>query len=42
LIGFSARGNLQEFVDLVLPELQRRPGIFLLRRAAALQDNLLH
>jgi len=39
--GFSAPGNLQEFVDLVVPELQRRG---LTRRqylGATLRDNLL-
>ena len=40
--GFSAPGNLREFVDLVVPELQRRG---LCRRqylGPTLRDNLLH
>jgi hypothetical protein len=40
--GFSAPGNLREFVDLVVPELQRRG---LGRRqylGPTLRDNLLH
>ena len=40
--GFSAPGNLQEFVDLVVPELQRR-GLSKKKYAGAtLRDNLLH
>jgi long-chain alkane monooxygenase len=40
--GFSAPGNLQEFVDLVVPELQRR-GLSKKKYAGAtLRENLLH
>jgi alkanesulfonate monooxygenase SsuD/methylene tetrahydromethanopterin reductase-like flavin-dependent oxidoreductase (luciferase family) len=40
--GFSAPGNLQEFVDLVVPELQRR-GLSKKKYAGpTLRDNLLH
>jgi FMN-dependent oxidoreductase (nitrilotriacetate monooxygenase family) len=40
--GFSAPGNLQEFVDLVVPELQRR-GLSKARYSGAtLRDNLLN
>ena len=40
--GFSAPGNLQEFVDHVVPELQRR-GLSKKKYAGAtLRENLLH
>jgi alkanesulfonate monooxygenase SsuD/methylene tetrahydromethanopterin reductase-like flavin-dependent oxidoreductase (luciferase family) len=40
--GFSAPGNLQEFVDLVVPELQRR-GLSKKKYVGhTLRDNLLH
>ena len=42
LRGLSAPGNLQEFVDLVVPELQRR-GLSKKRYSGpTLRDNLLH
>jgi alkanesulfonate monooxygenase SsuD/methylene tetrahydromethanopterin reductase-like flavin-dependent oxidoreductase (luciferase family) len=38
--GFSAPGNLQEFVDLVVPELQRRGLSKRKYSGATLRDNL--
>jgi FMN-dependent oxidoreductase (nitrilotriacetate monooxygenase family) len=40
--GFSAPGNLQEFVDLVVPELQRRGLAKKKYSGATLRDNLLN
>jgi hypothetical protein len=42
LRGLSAPGNLQEFVDLVVPELQRRGLSKKPYRGPMLRDNLLH
>ena len=42
LRGLSAPGNLQEFVDLVVPELQRRGLSKKKYRGSMLRDNLLH
>lgn len=40
--GFSAPGNLREFVDLVVPELQRRGLVKKKYSGATLRDNLLN
>ena len=40
--GFSAPGNLQEFVDFVVPELQRRGLSKTKYSGATLRDNLLN
>ena len=40
--GFSAPGNLQEFVDHVVPELQRRGLTKKQYAGATLRENLLH
>jgi alkanesulfonate monooxygenase SsuD/methylene tetrahydromethanopterin reductase-like flavin-dependent oxidoreductase (luciferase family) len=40
--GFSAPGNLQEFVDLVVPELQRRGLAKKKYSGATLRDDLLN
>ena len=40
--GFSAPGNLQEFVDMVVPELQRRGLAKTKYSGRTLRDNLLH